>query len=149
MTRGRKLKLNQEIIEKTVRLLSAGNYANTVCDYLGIGETTYYRWLQEGEKFSENKDRIKDKDKLLKIEFYESVKRANATAEIRAVSGILTAGEENWTALAWFLERKFSDRWSKKEKIEHSGRIDGKQEISLSHLTDEQIKKELAKLSDE
>lgn len=79
----------------------AGNYASTVCEYLGIGETTWYRWLKEGEKAKTG----------LKREFWEAIKKAEAHAEMRYVNVIYEAAREDWKAAGWYLERKFPEKW--------------------------------------
>ena len=56
------------------------------------------------------------------------VKKSQALAEVGAVAGILESGRNgNWQALAWFLERKFNDRWGRREFI--------KQEITDGTIT--------------
>jgi hypothetical protein len=98
---------------------------------LGVGESTWYRWLEKG-RYS--------KDRSIYREFWESIQKAEAAAEARAVSGVMAAGRRNWTAYAWYLERKFPDRWGRKDKVqqeisgpgggavraevEHSGAVD-------------------------
>jgi hypothetical protein len=101
--RGRKSKLTPELIKQAAQLLSAGNYVNVVCQYLGIHESTWYKWLAEGEESPSG----------LKREFCEAVKEASAGSEIRAITGILSAGKHSWQALAWFLERRYPDRWGR------------------------------------
>ncbi len=112
---GRKTKLTPELQQKAVQLIAAGNYVSVACQYLGVSESTWYRWMEEGEKAKSGKKR----------EFWESIKKAESAAEMRAVNGIIQAGSKNWQAYAWYLERKFPDRWGKRQKIdaqmEHSG----------------------------
>jgi len=109
----RKQKLTKELIKKAEIYLKAGNYDKTVCEFLQIHPSSWYRWLQEGEQATRG----------LKKEFYDTVKKSRASAEISAVTGILNAGKENWTALAWFLERRFKDNWRKDEKITVDGNM--------------------------
>ncbi len=50
----------------------------------------------------------------------------------------------NWTAAAWYLERKFPDRWAKKQKLEHSGPGGGPIQtqttaVDLSKLSKEEL----------
>jgi len=107
---GRRTKLTPELQQQICDLLAMGNYADDVCDIVGIGETTFYRWLQEGEAGKEPYR-----------EFRESIKKAQAQAVARAVAGIQRAGlDGSWQALAWFLERRYPDKWGKRERVEHS-----------------------------
>jgi hypothetical protein len=53
------------------------------------------------------------------FEFCEAVKKAEAEAEAAAVVQIKTAASNGtWQAAAWFLERKFKDRWARTDKLE-------------------------------
>lgn len=106
---GRRTKLTPELIEQAAKLISQGNYAQTVFQMLGIPESTWYGWLQRGRE-SERRN--------VYSEFSEAVKKAEAAAELRAVSGIVAAGRRNWTAFAWYLERKYPDRWGRRDKIQ-------------------------------
>lgn len=104
----RKSKLTKELIARADKLLKAGNYHTTVCQYLNIHPSTWYRWLQEGEKARSG----------IKKEFYDTVKKAEAEAEIRLITELqkISQEENNWQAIAWMLERKFPERWGKRDR---------------------------------
>ena len=93
------MKYNKEMVEKIVKLLEAGNYNETACEYVGISEDTFYRWIKE------------------KSEFSESVKKAKAKAVARNVMIIEKAAQKTWQAAAWWLERTNYKRWGRKERI--------------------------------
>jgi transposase len=112
---GRKTKLTVSLIETAEKLIGAGNFDRVVIEYLGISHESWYGWLREGEK-----DKKLGK-RNMKVEFFDRIKKAQSGAEMRAVSGILQAGRDNWTAYAWFLERKYPDRWSKRETHQITG----------------------------
>lgn len=130
---GRKPKLTRKLIEDAEKLIKLGNYNTTVCQYLGIHQSTWYKWLKEGEKAKSG----------LKKEFFERIKSAESHAEIRNVQLIQQSANESWQAAAWYLERKFPDRWGKKEKVDanvnHSGSIN--KNIDLSQLSVEELRK--------
>ncbi len=132
---GRRLKLTPELIEQAAKLIAGGNYASTVFQMLGVGESTWYRWLEKGRD---------SKGRSIYREFWESIQKAEAAAEARAVSGVMAAGRRNWTAYAWYLERKFPDRWGHKAKIQQEISGPGGQPVSvavdLSVLTDEELR---------
>lgn len=120
----RKSKISRDLIRKAEKLIMAGNYAKTVCDYLGIGETTWYRWLKEGEKAKRG----------LKREFWEAIKKAEAHAEIRHVGVIYEAARQDWRAAGWYLERKHREKW---------GRNDYEKEMEKLEAAIEKTKKEV------
>lgn len=123
--RGRKMKLNSELIEKIYRLLREGHYDKTVCAALGIATDTYYRWLNDGEAMMENLELPNRKrfgnpsEEYLELcsELYVTVKRAAAEAEMEALKRIRQASREHWQAAAWYLERKFKDRWGRNTTV--------------------------------
>lgn len=96
---GRPSKLTPEVQEKIVSAIRAGNYAQIAAAYAGIGETTYYRWMQQGREATSGKYR----------EFRQAVKTAESEAEVRAVAMVQSHMPNNWTAAMTFLERKFPD----------------------------------------
>lgn len=104
--------MTPELITHAAQLVSAGNYIATVCKYLDIDESTWYRWMQKGQRQKEG----------LFYEFYKDIKKAEAAAEMRAVTGIVAAGKVSWQALAWYLERKYPKRWGKREQIDLDGK---------------------------
>lgn len=114
---GRKTKLTKSLIKEAEQLIKMGNYVTTVCDYLGIHQSTWYNWLQEGAAAKSG----------MKREFFETIKKAESHAEIRNVGLIQKAAESDWKAAMTYLERKFPDRWGRKDRItaemEHSGNV--------------------------
>jgi transposase len=114
----RPTKLTPEVVKKIVLAINAGNYAKVAAQMAGIGETTYYRWLEMSEKPSARKEYR---------EFRESIERAEAEAEVIALTRVRQAADNgDWKAAGWFLERKHGERWGRNDKIrqEISG-VDG------------------------
>lgn len=115
----RRTKLNKDLIKEAEELLKDGHYAQTVAGYLGICEQTWYNWYNNGEKLAEmDEDELDEalranKHNELYLEFFETVKRATNRAEIEAVRVIKKASEQSWQASAWYLERKFRERWGR------------------------------------
>ena len=57
---------------------------------------------------------FKDSD----AEFRTALEKAEATAEAGFMAKILRHTEKQWTAAAWMLERRWPDRWAKREVIQ-------------------------------
>lgn len=110
-TGGRRTKLTPEIQEKIVSAIRAGNYANVAAEYAGIGERTFYRWLERG----------REANRGIYWHFWQAVKKAEREAEVRAVAIIQKHMEGNWQAAMTYLERKFPQRWSRRDRLEHTG----------------------------
>ena len=106
----RPTKLNQATHDKIVKAIAAGAYAIVAAKAAGVSETTYYRWLEQGSK--------PDASPAFRA-FWESVKEAEAAAEIANVALIRQAAQAGtWQAAAWYLERKHSDRWGRTSKLQ-------------------------------
>jgi hypothetical protein len=118
------LKLNKELIDKAHRLISEGHYAVVVCTYLGIDESTFYKWINKA------KQDIEANKKSIYVEFFQSINEAEAKAEMRHLQNIAKAATDGtWQASAWLLERKHKNRWSQKQDITLSGNPDAPLEI--------------------
>jgi transposase len=128
MMAGRKSKLTPQLIKDAVKLLKGGSYVSTVCEFIGIDPSTWYRWMREGKKAKSG----------LKSQFYHAIKKADAEAEIRMVTDIQKIANENqtWQALAWMLERKYPERWGRREKfsadVSHTGKVSESHEYNVS-----------------
>ncbi len=106
--RGRKRsKLSEELIEEVCQIVREGNYVQTAIKALGIKQSTFYYWLKKGRE---------GKNKLCK-KLVEKLDEAMAEAERACVLVLRAAAisERDWkAALAW-LERRFPERWGRKE----------------------------------
>ena len=111
---GRSTKLDEATSKRICEAIETGNYASVAAHLAGIGETTLYRWLERGKKEADDEDSIYR-------EFRESLKRAEAEAEMKAVAVIVDAMPQSWQAAMTFLERKFPSRWARGKRVEHSG----------------------------
>ncbi len=79
---------------------------------LGISEATFHRWRSEKEEFG------------------EMVNQAIGVSEARLITEISSC--EDWRAKAWILERRFPDRWSKREQIDMNvSKSEGLEEIKM------------------
>lgn len=121
---GRPTKLTLEVQEKICDAIKGGNHQVVAAAYAGIGESTYYAWLERG---------VKNKSGEY-VEFVEAVKKAQADAETRNVLLIQTAAKETWTAAAWWLERKYPDRWG---RVVQDVRLSGN--VSVATITADEL----------
>lgn len=107
--KGRPTKFTKETTEKICQYIQEGNYIDTACRLAGVDYTTMRKWFVQGE--AEGKGQF--------YEFAEAVRRAEAVAEAERVACIIRAGKyDDWKANAWYLERKYPERWGKQERLE-------------------------------
>ncbi len=122
---GPPLKLTPELINSAKALIMRGNYTAVVCKKLHIGEQTWYRWKKKGEKESSGIFR----------DFLEAIQEAEAYAEGSALQNIREAGKQTWQAEAWYLERKFPERWGRRhEQLMNRDRSAEEQDLRLEKL---------------
>jgi hypothetical protein len=94
------MKYTPETVERICQFLKAGNTRKTSAIASGIGETTFYEWMND------------------KPEFSESIKRAEEEAVARNVAIINKAAQDTWQAAAWWLERRRRDEFGKNDRVE-------------------------------
>lgn len=102
-----KLKLNPELTKNICKNIKNGIPFKYACKIGGISKSTFYNWHNKGKKAN---------DGLFK-EFYDEVEEAKAVAIALRVKRIYKAGEKNWKADAWWLERVCNE-FNPKKKFE-------------------------------
>ena len=125
---GRREKISESIIDTIAMAVRGGNYIETAAALAGVHKDTLYDWLKKEERGG------------LYKKFSDSIKKALAESEARDVLIIGEAGKTQWQASAWRLERRFYEKWGRKDKIE--AKIEGAIKTSnydLSKLTTEQL----------
>lgn len=117
--RGRPTKLTPELVTTLINALQRSAYVETAIAYAGINKDTYYEWVREGARASEreNKGEILDDHDRALADFSDSVKKALALAELKNLETIQLAGKTNWTAAAWMLERRYPERYSRRDRM--------------------------------
>ncbi len=129
----RQSKLTPETQKKIVDSIAEGNYLETAAAIGGVTYTTLNNWMKKGEQASSG----------AYVEFLEAVKKAEAEAEALRVSRINRAGRAgNWQADAWYLERRYPDRWGKRVQ-EVTGKDGGPLEYvqRVQELTDSELER--------
>lgn len=93
--------------KRIAKLIRKGYPYTTVCRYCGITPKTFKDWLEKG-RAGYNADYI---------DFYESIAKAEAFAEMRIVKKLQTHENSDWRVSAWQLERRWPEHWSKKDRV--------------------------------
>lgn len=73
----------------------------------GIAESTWHMWMKRSPAFR------------------EAIAAASARVELRCLQIINEAMVKDWRAAAWFLERRFPERWGNRQQVDvaHGGEI--------------------------
>lgn len=130
-----RVELTDEMIMEIAKLVEAGNYISVACAASGIHRATYQAWMHTGQRVSarlEATEQEIDPDEYppdlipADVEPYEwqcyklfwVLETSEAKAEATAVILIRKQMPEQWTAAMTFLERRYPDRWRKRQTFE-------------------------------
>ncbi len=98
---GRDTKLSPELREKFIGFIARGSYRETACAGCGIRPDTFRNWLKRGHKGEEPY-----------ATFLRDLEAAESSVEDETLGRLLKSGD--WKADAWYLARKFPQRWAEK-----------------------------------
>ena len=111
-TRVKNTKYTAILAHQICEHVSKGIPMRQAAQALGISESTFHRWRRE------------------KDDFAEMIDQAIGVSESRLITEISV--NEDWRAKAWILERRFPERWSKREQIDMNvSKSEGLEEIKL------------------
>ena len=88
--------------EAALQAISSGMTKKDAIALSGISEAAFYARQKED------------------VEFLELVKKAEISFKLRHLHNIEKHSQENWSASAWLLERKFKQEFGKEHKVEHT-----------------------------
>lgn len=115
------MKLTPERHERIVGIIRVGLTVERACAMAGIAKPSFYDWLRRGARAREQPEEQRSAEDAACLAFLDAIEQAEAQAELRSVVRIGRAAESQWQADAWFLERRFPDRWGRRERHELSG----------------------------
>ena len=108
---GAPTKLNQKAQERICEAVRAGNYLAVSARCAGIHYDTLREWVQRGEREKTGAYH----------EFSEALKKAESDSEEYAVKMVVSAMPKNWAAAMTYLERRYPDKWRRRDVHEHTG----------------------------
>lgn len=98
------MKYTKAIVNEICKYIREGMNVKDSCAMAGISKQTFYTWKK-------------------KPDFLDAIKRAELACKRRNIKVIQTASKKNWTAAAWWLERKYKDEFAAKEIQKHEGSV--------------------------
>jgi hypothetical protein len=96
--------LTQQTADNLVTMLSAGNYLSVSLAAVGVAAQTFRDWMAKGAS-SNRPDDEPFRDLRARVE------QARAQGEVRLVTAIAVAAQQDWRAALALLEREYPDRW--------------------------------------
>lgn len=101
---GRPPRLTQELGGKIAGYIEAGNFLESASHLCGVSPRICREWIAKG---------LKTKRQPY-YDFAQAIKKAESKAEASAIIRIRNHGTKTWQAEAWYLERRFPDKWGRK-----------------------------------
>lgn len=130
---GRPTKLTPELQAEICELIRKGNFVETACEAVGVHKGTYYNWRNRGERSA----------KGVYCDFFNAIKRAEADGEAAHVANIAAdnTNTKDWQRSAWWLERRYPQRWGKVDRVDVTSKGEGIQQpkIRLDQLSGDEL----------
>lgn len=127
---GRKTKRTDELTQEIEKLFRVGLSQRAVCHAISVNETTFIRW-KKNKKFNAR------------------VQKAISEKKAALLAKIFKAGDKNWQAHAWLLERCYPDEFACRTKLLGGGEK-GEHEFvdKTRHISDEELDARILALKD-
>jgi len=103
-----KLKLTDQLCDEICNDIKAGVPIKHASISHGISESTFYNWFDKGRDAKSGKFK----------KFYDKIQEAKSVAITLRARRIYKAGEDNWQADAWWLERVDPTNFGRKDRHE-------------------------------
>lgn len=97
---GKPNKCTPERQERLIELVRQGSFREAACHAVGIGSQSLRNWLAKADQGDERY-----------VEFARRLREAEAHVENDCVFTIKSLGSDDWRALAWYLEKRFPNRF--------------------------------------
>src|SRR5262245_15774067 len=98
--------LTNEVFNKIVALVRAGNFREAAAAKCKVPLRTLYHWLKRGRQ----------EDEGIYAKFLQGVQEAESSAEINMVAVIVRGARQDPNHAKWFLEKKFPKRWGSQSR---------------------------------
>jgi hypothetical protein len=105
---GRPTKLTTVTKRRLLAAFRTGSTIERACGAAGILPASYYNWMNRGEAAKSG----------IYLEFFDDVKKAQEFTYQKALGHISDAMAENWTAAAWYLERRHRKEFGKNDYLQ-------------------------------
>jgi hypothetical protein len=132
---GRPTKLTATVQDTICEALRRGCYYETAAALAGISIRTLRNWLRAGARARDDEahGRVLDPYERLLAEFLVACRQAEAEMEHTALGEISRHGEKEWTAHAWRLERRWPEKYGRRERVNHDHQLQVRVGLDAEH----------------
>lgn len=98
------------LVARLLAYVAKGNHPATACNLVGISPSNSGNWVRAAANGDERY-----------LPFLQAVRNAEALSEAFLFGSVIDAGNDPklWTARAWALERRFPDRFAKRDTVDY------------------------------
>lgn len=121
-TGGRPSKLTPERRKRIMDAIRAGSPKMHAAAAAGVSRETLRTWERRGEQ--------PDAPAEYRA-FLADLREAEAAGIVAMAATVTAAARSDWRAAAWLLERRAPDEYGRRDRIEHSGRVDSEQTVRV------------------
>lgn len=110
---GAPTKFTEEYRQKILTNLRSGCSIRVACQAAGVSESLFYEWQAAGREAAERREKgetLTDHQQTL-VEFLEGIHSTYTAVEVQSLAQIRAAGQKEWRAAAWIVERRNPQEW--------------------------------------
>lgn len=122
---GRPSKFSAELLDTICKGVRLGLSYERAAENAGVGRTILHRWMTAEASGDLRFGGVTD-----------ALAKARAEGETRLLARVIKAGEEDWRAAAWILERRHPENYARMERREITGRDGGPVQMEISSWVD-------------
>lgn len=122
-------RLTKVLLARIAHAVSIGVPLEDAAEYAGIPRSTFFDWLAKGRS---------DKSHSLYRQLADAVDQGRAQFKVNALERIQKAGETEWTADAWLLERTDPANFGRRTRVDGNVTVQAVPFVDMSKLTIEQ-----------
>lgn len=123
-------KLTDEIAERICQAVRTGATIEGAAAYAGVARQTFFDWLRRGRQ-----PNARNPYKKLAADLEEAL----GVVEVANIGRIAKAGQDEWTANAWILERRFPDKYGRRTRVDGQIQVQAMPTLDVSKLTQEEL----------
>ena len=141
--------LGPETVRVICSALSAGAYPEEAASAARISRSTYYAWMARGRVARESLESAQPLAEVDQpfLDLLDAVEQASAAAEIAALEIVGRAADwGSWRAAAWFLERRYPQKWGPGRKAAAEAPNAGAVESGPTEVTVEDLERRVASI---
>ena len=100
-----KPKLTPELAKEAIKLVKGGASNADVIAWLGVAETSFYKWLRDPQNEAQR-------------QLAQGMKKAETERKLWHLQRIHKAADDgDWKASAWYLERRYPNEYARTQRI--------------------------------